>query len=64
MRLDSALKNVVPDISRPKKSGHFWMHWMSVKKSETYPVNSIAKEIFWAEIYRSLGAKQEINHFM
>ena len=26
MRLDSALKKVVPDISRPKKSRHFLMH--------------------------------------
>jgi hypothetical protein len=26
MRLDSALKKVVPNISRPKKSRHFLMH--------------------------------------
>ena len=36
MRLDSALKNVVPDISRPKKSRHFLMHRMSVKLPDNF----------------------------
>ena len=36
MRLDSALKKIVPDISRPKKSGHFLMHWMSVKLPDNF----------------------------
>ena len=36
MRLDSALKKVVPYISRPKKSRHFLMHWMSVKLPDNF----------------------------
>jgi hypothetical protein len=36
MRLDSALKKVVPNISRPKKSRHFLMHWMSVKLPDNF----------------------------
>ena len=36
MRLDSALKKVVPNISRPKKSRHFLMHWMSMKLPDNF----------------------------
>ena len=36
MRLDSALKKVVPNVSRPKKSRHFLMHWMSVKLPDNF----------------------------
>jgi hypothetical protein len=35
-RLDSALNNVVPNISRPKKSRHFLLHWMSVKLTDNF----------------------------
>ena len=36
-------KNVVPNISRPKKSRHFLMHWMSVK----LPDNVQMREHSW-----------------
>ena len=36
--LDSALKKVVPNISRPQKSRHFLMHWMSVKLPDNFPM--------------------------
>ena len=36
MRLDSALKKIVPNISRPKKSRHFLTHWMSVKLPDNF----------------------------
>jgi hypothetical protein len=33
---DSALKKVVPNISRPKKPRHFLMHWMRVKLPDNF----------------------------
>jgi hypothetical protein len=48
---------------------HF-LDYFSLFSISTCPVNSIAKEIFWAEIYRGrlfLGAKQEgltIVHYL
>ena len=38
MRLDSTLKKVVPDISRPKKSRHFLILWMSVKLPDNFQI--------------------------
>jgi hypothetical protein len=38
MRLDSALRKVVPDISRPKKSRHVFMHWMSVNLPDNFQI--------------------------
>ena len=38
MKLDSALKKVVPDLSRPKISRHFLMHWMSVKLPDNFQI--------------------------
>ena len=32
------LKKVVPDISRPKKSRHFLMHWMSLKLLDNFQI--------------------------
>ena len=55
MTLDSALKKVVPDISQPKKSRPFLMHWMSVKLPDNFQIREhswpclfhIKKGIIW-----------------
>jgi hypothetical protein len=51
MRLDSDLKKVVPNISRPKKSRHFLMHWMSVK----LPDNFQMREHSWSCRFHIIG---------
>ena len=39
----TAFTKVDPDISRPKKSRHFLMHWMSVKLPDNFQISRLVK---------------------
>jgi hypothetical protein len=41
MSIDSALRNVIPDISRPQQSRQFLMHWMSVKLPDNFQIREL-----------------------
>jgi hypothetical protein len=76
MRLDSALKKVVPDISRPKKSRHFLMHWMSVKLPDNFqirehswpclfPINlNLTSLSFCSQLFQRNGCKYKIQYYL